>query len=209
MKTRRQTDLLRGIFCFVGFQNIKHTNSNVRMKVILALFALMASASAFTPTSRTQPVRCSVQMSAHTNSRRQFLGTSAAMATAATTLIPTPPAAYAKGNSVSFSNVNDGDTVPRTFAYQFQVAGYKLAPAKDGLEKKSGHHHLVIDSGSFVAKGEVIPFDANHKHYGKAQTEGVLELEPGQHQITLQFANANHESFGKELAQSITVTVKD
>ena len=124
----------------------------------------------------------------------------------------TAPPAYAKGpkNSVSFSNVKDGDTVPRKFTYKFEVTGYGLSPAKDGLIEGTGHHHMIIDeAGSFFPDGEAIPMDATHKHYGKAQTEGVLELEPGKHKITLQFANANHESYGKEFAKTITVDVKD
>jgi len=48
---------------------------------------------------------------------------------------------------------------------------------------------------------------ATHKHYGKAQSEGELELEPGKHKITLQFANAYHVSYGKEFAKTITVNV--
>ena len=132
------------------------------------------------------------------NSRRQFLRTSAAaaMAAALTTASPT----YAKGpkNSVYFTNVKDGDTVPSTFTYKFEVTGYELSPAKDGLKEGTGHHHMIIDGpGSFVDPGEVIPMDATHKHYGKAQTEGELELEPGKHKITLQFANAYHESYGR------------
>jgi len=69
---------------------------------------------------------------------------------------------------------------------------------------------MVIDGPkAFVDSGEVIPMDATHKHYGKAQSEGELELEPGKHKITLQFANALHESYGKEFAKTITVNVKD
>merc|ERR1712127_124890 len=95
----------------------------------------------------------------------------------------------------SFSNVKDGDTVPSIFTYKLEV---------------TGHHHLVIDGPTaFVSKGEVIPMDATHKHYGKAQTEGALELEPGKHKITMQLANHLHESYGKEFAKTITVTVKD
>ena len=50
--------------------------------------------------------------------------------------------------------------------------------------------------------------DATHKHYGKGQSEGELVLEPGKHTITLQFANALHESYGKEFAKKITVNVQ-
>ena len=180
-----------------------------------AVMSLAASALAFAPSSpqlrRSAVAR--LTMSAQTDSsvlqsRRQFVRTSAAVAA----LTAASPATYAKGskNSVSFANVKDGDTVPRKFVYKFEVSGYELSPAADGLKEGTGHHHLVIDgSKAFVDKGEAIPFDATHKHFGKAQTEGELELEPGKHKITLQFANANHESYGKEFAKTITVNVKD
>ena len=138
--------------------------------------------------------------------RRQFLHTSAAAALAYTL---TSPADAKTKNSVYFTNVKDGDTVPSKFTYKFEVTGYELSPAKDGLKEGTGHHHMIIDEGAFVKPGEVIPMDATHKHYGKAQTEGELELEPGKHKITLQFANALHESYGKEFAKQITVNVKD
>ena len=66
---------------------------------------------------------------------------------------------------------------------------------------------IVVDGGA-VEKGVVIPFDATHLHYGKAQKEAVIELEPGTHTLTLQFANAKHESFGKKFAKTITVNVQ-
>merc|ERR1719230_2270349 len=113
-------------------------------------------------------------------------------------------------NSVYFTNVKDGDTVPSKFTYKFEVTGYELSPAAAGLKEGTGHHHMVIDGPkAFVDKGEAIPFDATHKHYGKAQTEGKVELEPGKHKLTLQFANALHESYGKEFAKTIPVNVKD
>jgi len=140
--------------------------------------------------------------------RRQFLGTSAAAAVAAT-LTAASPAYAAPKNSVYFSNVKDGDTVPSTFTYKMEVTGYTLSPAADGLKEGTGHHHMIIDGPSaFVPEGEAIPMDATHKHYGKAQTEGALELEPGKHKITLQLANAYHQSYGKEFAKTITVNVK-
>lgn len=144
------------------------------------------------------------------DSRRLFLRTSAAAAMAATLTAVSPT--YAKGpkNSVYFTNVKDGDTVPRKFTYSFEVTGYELSPAADGLKEGTGHHHMIIDGPkAFMDKGEAIPMDATHKHYGKAQTQGELDLEPGKHKITLQFANAYHESYGKEFAKTITVNVKD
>jgi len=121
-----------------------------------------------------------------------------------------PLASQAKSaNSVYFTNVKDGDTVPSKFTYKFEVTGYTLSPAAEGLKEGTGHHHMIIDGPKpFTDKGEAIPMDATHKHYGKAQSEGELELEPGKHKITLQFANAYHQSYGKEFAKTITVNVK-
>ena len=100
--------------------------------------------------------------------------------------------------------------MPSKFTYKFDVTGYTVSPAAEGLIDGTGHHHMIVDGpGKFTPPGEVIPMDATHKHYGKGQTEGELELEPGKHTITLQFANAKHESYGKEFAKQITVTVKD
>jgi len=56
-------------------------------------------------------------------------------------------------------------------------------------------------------EGEAIPFDAQHLHFGKAQTSADVELGKGKHTLTLQFANALHESYGPGLAKQVTVTV--
>jgi len=53
-----------------------------------------------------------------------------------------------------------------------------------------------------------IQFDDAHKHYGKGQREIDIQLPPGQHKLTLQFANAIHESYGPEYAVVKTVNVK-
>ena len=170
------------------------------------MLSLIAHSTLSYQLSATPATQTTARAALVMDSRRQFLLTSAAAA-AATAASP----AYAKAkNSVYFTNVKDGDTVPSKFTYQFEVTGYELSPAKDGLKDGTGHHHMVIDeSGAFVDKGMAIPMDATHKHYGKAQTEGELELAPGKHKITLQFANALHESYGKDFAKTITVNVKD
>jgi hypothetical protein len=190
------------------------------MKLIISFLALAAaplslawapqSSGVFRRTASMSAVEKNVSVMEQSNSRRQFLGTSTTAAVAA--VLATASPAYAKGpkNSVSFSNVKDGDTVPPKFTYKFEVEGFELLPASAGNKEGSGHHHLVVDnSKAFVDKGEAIPFDGTHKHYGKAQTEGELELLPGKHKLTLRFANANHESYGKEMAKTITVNVKD
>lgn len=143
--------------------------------------------------------------------RRALVGgaVSAAMSVA---LALTPGRADAKDgkNGVYWIAPKDGATVPRSFTVKMGVKGYEVAPAADGLQEGTGHHHIVVDAeGTFVEKGQAIPFDATHLHYGKAQKEATVELEPGPHTLTLQFANAKHESFGKKFAKTISITVAE
>ena len=42
----------------------------------------------------------------------------------------------------------------------------------------------------------------------QGQTEGQVELTPGKHTLTMQFANALHKSYGPGYAKSIEVMVK-
>jgi len=107
--------------------------------------------------------------------------------------------------SVFFSNLKDGQKIPSTFLMQMGVKGMKLKPAGT-LEESSGHHHLVINS-NFIEKGQVVPADEKHIHFGKAQTEYELKLKPGKYTLTLQFADGAHQSYGKELSKTITVEV--
>jgi len=142
------------------------------------------------------------------NGRRVVLG---AAVSAAMSLALTPGRADAKDgkNGVYWMTPKDGATVDGTFTARFGVKGYELAPAADGLQEGTGHHHVIVDDPKgYVEKGEAIPFDATHLHYGKAQKEGTIELSPGTHTLTLQFANAKHESFGKKFAKTITVNVQ-
>lgn len=83
----------------------------------------------------------------------------------------------------------------------------EVLPAAEGLQEGTGHHHIVVD-GKYVEKGDTIPFDATHLHYGKAQKEVTIELAPGPHTLTLQFANANHQSYGKKFAKTISINVE-
>jgi hypothetical protein len=71
----------------------------------------------------------------------------------------------------------------------------------------AGHHHLLIDQGPAEA-GQVVPGDDKHLHFGKGQKETELSLPPGEHQLTLQFADGGHKSYGPKMSQTIKVIVK-
>lgn len=91
----------------------------------------------------------------------------------------------------------------------FGLKGMKVRPAlEDVNDKTSGHHHILIDHPQgYIEKGQVVTADDKHIHYGKGETEAVIELSPGVHTLSLQLADGAHISYGKDLAATITVTV--
>ena len=107
---------------------------------------------------------------------------------------------------VFFVEPKNGATVPQEFKVVMGVKGMALKPAGDPAPN-SGHHHLLIDAKP-VKKGEVIPADEHHLHFGKAQTEATIKLPPGKHELQLQFADAAHKSYGPAMRATITVHVK-
>ena len=106
---------------------------------------------------------------------------------------------------VDFGNLKEGDTVSSPFKVEFLVHGKTIKPAGENV-KGTGHHHIIIDGGSIQA-GKVVPMNDTHLHFGKGQTEATLELSPGKHSLTLQFADYAHRSFGSKWSKTITVIV--
>lgn len=120
-------------------------------------------------------------------------------------LIIASSAVYA--NEVAgFITPKNGDSVSNPIKIVFSVTGMAVKPAGT-IEDKTGHHHLIID-GMCVAKGESIPFDAQHMHFGKGQTEAEITLPSGPHTLTMQFADGAHRSYGKSLCNTIKVNVR-
>lgn len=114
---------------------------------------------------------------------------------------------HPEGARVFFANLTDGQEITLPFTLQMGVEGMEVEPAGQ-LNYGKGHHHLIID-GSFMEKGSSVPFDGQHKHFGKGQTETVLDsLAAGEHTLTLQFANGAHLSYGEALSATIQVKVK-
>jgi hypothetical protein len=122
------------------------------------------------------------------------------LATAAT---PAP-----KGAQASIVSPADGATVPQTVVVKFAVENIALAPAGD-LTKNTGHHHLLIDVDKLPAAGVPIPNDANHLHFGKAQTQAEIKLTPGKHTLQLELGDSGHMPFDPPIvSKKITVNVK-
>ena len=98
-----------------------------------------------------------------------------------------------------------GGTVTSPVHVVMGVHGKTVHPAGEIIEG-SGHHHIIVD-GEPIADGEVVPSTETHIHFGGGQTEADVELTPGEHTLTLQFANGMHQSYGAEWFKTITVNV--
>ena len=108
--------------------------------------------------------------------------------------------------NVFFKNINEGDTLSNPFVVEMGVSGMRIKPAGQ-LEAGTGHHHIILNK-SFMKYGEIIPMDEQHLHYGKGDTVVTLSLPSGSHQLTLQFANGMHMSYGEQFSNTINVYVK-
>ena len=116
---------------------------------------------------------------------------------------------------VYFINLNDGDTVSSPVTIHFGLQGMGIAPAGVEIEN-TGHHHLLLDRPGIgqTEFGEEefdlgVAADENNFHYGKGQTETVMELSPGQHTLQLVLGDAFHIPHDPPIfSDVITITVE-
>ena len=132
------------------------------------------------------------------------LTASAVLAGCAAPMNPNEVPSAAQG--VYFVEPANSATVASPFMVKFGVKGMEVQAAGDQVANV-GHHHLLINLES-KPKGEIIPFDDVHIHFGKGQTEAMVKLAPGTYKITMQFADGYHLSYGKDMSATMSVTVK-
>jgi hypothetical protein len=85
----------------------------------------------------------------------------------------------------------DGEAVSSPVKIVFGLEGMGVAPA--GIKfNNTGHHHLLIDVAELPDVNSPIPSDDNHRHFGKGQTEALIELEPGEHTLQLMLGDHLH-----------------
>jgi hypothetical protein len=108
---------------------------------------------------------------------------------------------------VFFVEPADGATVKSPVKVVFGAEGVAVVPAGQ-MKDNSGHHHIIID-GAVIAPGTAVPADDTHIHFGGGQTETEVELKPGKHTLTMQFADFAHRSYGEPYSAQITVTVEE
>ena len=92
---------------------------------------------------------------------------------------------------IFFINLSDGQSVTSPVTVQFGINGMSIVPA--GINKPmSGHHHLLINLENLPDMTKPIPADKNHLHFGKGQTETIIELPKGKHSLQLLLGNYIH-----------------
>lgn len=107
--------------------------------------------------------------------------------------------------SVEIVSPGDGEVVSSPVTFEMSATGIEIEPAGE-VNDAAGHFHLMVDVGC-VTPGEVIPGDTEgYNHFGKAQTETELELEPGEHTVCLQVGDGVHTAL--DVTHEITITVE-
>jgi len=108
--------------------------------------------------------------------------------------------------AVSFGNLKNGMTVRAPFWVDFGIRGMGVIPAGNA-HPKAGHHHLLVNTPLPMNHQAKIPFNDNHRHFGKGQTGVALNLPPGKHTLRLLFADHDHKPYFV-FSPEVTITVE-
>lgn len=109
-------------------------------------------------------------------------------------------------SKVNFIEPQDGAEVVSPFTVRMGTEEVTVEPASQGVRDGYGHHHLIVDA-DLPPLDQPIPSDERHLHFGGGQMETTLDLPPGEHKITLLFAQGNHVSYAPAITDTITITV--
>lgn len=121
--------------------------------------------------------------------------------TATATPSPSPTAA----GSVEIVAPIEGDTVSSPATLEVNASGITIAPAADAVEG-AAHFHAFVDVDP-VAEGAAIPQDtAGIFHFATNALE--LELEPGEHTVTVVLGSNSHIRLAGVDPATVTFTVQ-
>jgi hypothetical protein len=104
----------------------------------------------------------------------------------------------------------DGEVLPPSGQVWVAFGLREMGVAPAGVTRQfTGHHHLLLNTG-VPPLDQPIPSDDNHIHFGRGQTEYLLQLPPGEH--TLQLILGDHDHVPHDppvMSQQITVYVPE
>ena len=116
--------------------------------------------------------------------------------------------ASAEGAMVYIISPADGATVTNPVRVVFGLRGMGVAPA--GVDvPDTGHHHLMINVPlEELNLDDGFPTDERHRHFGRGQTEALIELPPGTHTLRLVLGDHFHVPHDPPvISEEITITV--
>ena len=107
-----------------------------------------------------------------------------------------------------FIEPKDGAPVNGPVKRVFGLSGMGVAPA--GIDfPNTGHHHLLVDLENLPDLNKPIPANKNHIHFGKGQTEAILELPKGKRTLQLLMGNYLHIPHKEQvISDKITIFIK-
>ena len=89
----------------------------------------------------------------------------------------------------------------------FGLKDFGIAPAGYDIDN-TGHHHLLINVNFPIDLTKPISADNNHIHFGKGQTETVLDLPKGEYRLRLLLGNYVHIPHSNPIySEEIQITV--
>ena len=120
--------------------------------------------------------------------------------------IETPPAETPEvAASVQIVAPAEGDTVTSPVTLEVSASGVEIAAASDAVEG-AAHFHVFVDQDA-SAEGEVMPQDTEGIfHFGTETYD--LELEPGEHTVTVVLGDNSHVRLADVLEATVTFTVQ-
>ena len=135
------------------------------------------------------------------------VGFSVALALLCSSVFAQEKSTIADGAMVYIVSPADGATVSSPVKVIFGLSGAGVAPA--GIQANdTGHHHLILDA-PLPDTNLPVPADANNLHFGKGQTETILELSSGQHTLQLLLGDWLHIPHVTPVASEVvTITVE-
>ena len=109
--------------------------------------------------------------------------------------------------SVSLVSPSDGDVVAGPVQLVMAADGVTIEEAGE-VNDGAGHFHVIAEAGCLDA-GSAIGKDADHVHFGGGQSDGVVYLGPGDHELCLQVGDGVHSALDITDTISIAVNVQD
>lgn len=130
----------------------------------------------------------------------------AALAACSYVFAQMPKTASPSGARVYFISPANGATIKGPVKVVMGLSGMGIAPAGTDVAE-TGHHHILVDADT-LDTDMPISSDDKHRHFGKGQTEAMLELAPGKHTLQLVLGDKNHTPHNPPvMSEKITITV--